>query len=313
MEELYKKYRPKTFSEVRGNEEIVEALKEKIAADNLPHFIILAGPPGCGKTTISRIIKRKLGVRDLDFFEINAASANGVEVARSVGEKCLYKPLGKSKNRLWLFDEAHRLTAACFAAMLKILEDTPPHAYFIFASSEAQKFPAAIKSRATTFNLRPLNDSQMEELLRSICEKEQLNVPDKVIEKIIECSFGQSRNALVALDGVKDLPADKMMQAVEKNIEAESKSFELLKALLWPKSRTSWTEVANVLKTYEEDPEQTRRYLMTAACNRLKDATKNDHERCFQLAYSMRKPFYDNGMNDLVFACRDFFEAVNSK
>lgn len=306
--ELYKKYRPKDFDEVAGNETVVQSLVEKLENETLPHFIIFAGPPGCGKTTLSRILKRKLGVRDLDFTEINAANANGVEVARQVAEKCVYKPLGKSKNRLWLFDEAHRLTSACLAAMLKTLEDTPDHAYFIFASSEAQKFPDAIKSRATTFTLRPLNDEQMKNLLNRICEMEELSIPEEAIDKIIEVSGGQSRNALVALDNIKDLRETKMIEAIEKNAQAENKCFELLKALMW--GRGAWKEIADILKNFEEDPEQTRRYLMTVACNRLKDSTKKDHDKCFQLAYSMRKPFYDNGMNDLIFACRDFYEEV---
>lgn len=309
--ELYKKYRPKDFDEVAGNETIVKSLKEKLEKDTLPHFIIFAGPPGCGKTTLSRILKTKLGVRDLDFTEINAANANGVEVARQVAEKCLYRPLGKGKNRLWLFDEAHRLTAACFAAMLKTLEDTPDHAYFIFASSEAQKFPEAIKSRATIFTLRPLNDSQMKVLLKRICSEEALDVPEEAINRIIEVSNGQSRNALVALDGIKDLDKNKMAAAIEEIAQSESKCYALLKALLW--GRGDWKEIADVLKDLDEDPEQTRRYLMTVACNRLMDKTKKDHEMCFQLAYSMKKPFYDNGKNDLVFACRDFFEEVYAK
>lgn len=309
--ELYKKYRPKDFDEVAGNESIVQSLKEKLSNDSLPHFIIFAGPPGCGKTTLSRILKKKLQVRDLDFTEINAANANGVEVARQVAEKCLYRPLGKSKNRLWLFDEAHRLTSACFAAMLKTLEDTPDHAYFIFASSEAQKFPEAIKSRATIFTLRPLNDDQMRELLSNICDREDIDIPEEAIDKIVEVSNGQSRNALVALDSIKDLKKEKMVNAIEKIAESESKCFELLKALLWGDGR--WNKIADILKNFEEDPEQTRRYLMTVACNRLRDSSKKDHDKCFQLAYSMRKPFYDNGMNDLIFACRDFFEEVYSR
>lgn len=310
--ELYKKYRPKNFEEVFGNKTVLDSLAGKIEKKDIPHFMIFAGPPGCGKTTVSRILKEKLGVRDIDFVEINAATQNGVEVARAVAEKCIYKPLGNGKNRLWLFDEAHRLTAACLAAMLKTLEDTPSHAYFIFASSEAQKLPEAIRSRATIYTMKPLDAGEMERLLRKVCEEESLKIPDEVLEKIIDVSMGQSRNALVALDAVKNLSGKKMIEAVERSAQQESKSFELLKSLLW--GRGKWNEIANILKDFEEDPEQTRRYLMTCACNRLKDPSKEkDHELCYQLAFSMKKPFYDNGMNDLVFACHDFWREAYGK
>lgn len=311
MAELYKKYRPKDFDEIYGNEAVVNSIVRKLEENDLPHFMILAGPPGCGKTTVSRILKQKLEVRDMDFTEINAATQNGVDVARDIGQKCQYKPLGKGKNRLWLFDEAHRLTAACLAAMLKTLEDTPEHAYFIFATSEDKKLSDAIRSRATIFNMKPLTDSQMTKLLNDIAEKEDIEVPDEIIEKIVEVSLGQSRNALVALDAVKNLPKSKMKEAVEQSMQAESKCFDLLKALLW--GRGDWASIAKVLKDFNEDPEQTRRYLMTAACNQLKDPAKaKNHEASFQLAYSMKKPFYDNAMNDLIFACRDFWNEVYS-
>lgn len=307
--ELYKKYRPSDFDEVVGNETVLSSIQNKLENGTLPHFMIFAGPPGCGKTTLSRILKEKLEVRDMDFVEINAADQNGVEVARAIAEKVVYKPLGKGKNRLWLFDEAHRLTPACLAAMLKILEDTPQHAYFIFATSEDKKLSDAIRSRATIYTMKPLDDKQMEHLLRSICRKERMRVPDKAIDKIIEVSMGQSRNALVALDSIKDLSEDKMNEAIERSAQQESKCFELLKALLW--GRGNWGDIAKILQNFEEDPEQTRRYLMTVCCNQLKDPAKSkNHENCFQLAYSMKKPFYDNGMNDLIFACRDFWNEV---
>ena len=146
----------------------------------------------------------------------------------------------------------------------------------------------------------------MEKLLKVVCHKEKIRIPDKIISKIIEFSNGQCRNALVSLDAVKDLEPSEMESAVQKNIETQSKCFELLKALMWGKGQ--WKEIADILKDFQEDPEQTRRYLLTCVCNRLKDSSKKDHDRCYQLAYSFRHPFYDNGMNDLVFACRDFFE-----
>lgn len=307
--ELYKKYRPSDWDEVVGNEAVVKSLRDKVEKGTLPHFIVFAGQPGCGKTTLSRILKDKLGVQDMDFTEINAANQNGVEVARDVADKCVYKPLGRGKFRMWLFDEAHKLTSACQQSMLKTLEDTPEHAYFIFASSEADKLLPAIKSRATVYTLKPLEHNQMAGLLKRICHKEKIKVPAEVIEKIIELSNGQSRNALVALDGVRDLDEEQMLGAVEELAQQQAKAYELLKALLW--GHGTWKEIADVLKDFTEDPEQTRRYLMTVVCNRLKDSTKKDHDKCYQLAYSMRKPFYDNGMNDLVFACRDYWEETN--
>lgn len=312
MAELYKKHRPQDFDQIVGNKSVISSLQSKIKNGDLPHFMVFAGPPGCGKTTISRILKEKLEVRDLDFREINAATDNGVDVARDIAEKCRYKPFKPGKNRLWLFDEAHRLTPQCLAAMLKTLEDTPEHAYFIFATSEHQKLSEAIKSRATIYTMKPLNDAEMQGLLTDIAEKEGFEIPEPVLEKIITVSLGQSRNALVALDAIKSLPPKKMLEAVERAAQEESKCYDLLKALLW--GNGTWKSIATILENFEEDPEQTRRYLMTAACNQLKSPDKErSHDAAFQLAYSMKNPFYNNGFNDLVFACRDFWVEVYGK
>ena len=147
MHELYKKYRPDGYGDLVGQAPAVKVLRG-LLKKGLPHAMLLTGPSGCGKTTVARIIKNKLQCQDSDFVELNSASDRGIDVIRGIdGRMRLGGLLGGP--RIWLFDECHRLTKDAQEAMLKYLEDTPSHVYFLLATTEPDKLITAIRTRCT--------------------------------------------------------------------------------------------------------------------------------------------------------------------
>src|SRR5437773_2031788 len=129
MRELYKKHRPRKFADVVGQPRAVAALESMVAAGEVPHSVLFAGPSGTGKTTLARILARELGCGK-NFKEINAAESRGIDSIREVQSVMGLAPMG-GKCRVWLWDEAHRLTPDSQSALLKTLEDTPSHVYFM--------------------------------------------------------------------------------------------------------------------------------------------------------------------------------------
>lgn len=257
-------------------------------------------------TTMARILKDKLEIDDEDFQEINAADKNGVEDCRAIARAMNYRPLKKNKARLFLFDEAHRLSDAAFTTLLKPLEDTPDYVYVIFATSEPTKLPKPILSRGTIYKFNPLNDIEMRRLIKEISKQEGFELDKELINRVVDTAAGSARTALVSLDKIKDLEPEEAAKELEKYQNSESCAYKLLEALIW--KNQGWQSVANILKDLNEDPERVRRYLMTVASNGLCDVTKaKNFNKYDMLMVCFKDPFYNNGKSDLVLACRDFY------
>ena len=302
MTELYKAYRPVNFDEVVGNESTIKSIKQKIKSKTLPHFILLTGPSGCGKTTVARILKTELGCGDDDFLEFNCANRNGVELAREIERDYRKKPIGGG-IRIYYLDEAHSLTTACESSLLKPLEDTPEHCYFIFATTDPQKILNTIKTRATEYKFSALTFAQMKELIEEIVEVEEKELSPEIIGDIFECCGGSARLALVLLDKIIDLNTEEQKDVLEEAKRTEASSFELLKGLMcWGSS--GWAPVARALANNTDDPEGIRRYLRSCAMNQLMDPSKSkNHDRSFAILQCTETMFYDKPA--LVQACYD--------
>jgi DNA polymerase-3 subunit gamma/tau len=168
---LYRKYRPQSFKEVIGEDHIVSVLENEIKLGNLAHAYLFSGSRGTGKTSVARIFAQAIGTSKNDLYEIDAASNNGVDEIRELGESVHTLPFD-SKYKVYILDEAHMLSKAAFNAFLKTLEEPPAHVIFILATTELEKLPETIQSRCQTFVFKRPNQSVLKEFVLSIAKKE---------------------------------------------------------------------------------------------------------------------------------------------
>jgi len=219
---LYRRYRSQTFAEVVGQEHVTRTLKNAIANGQVAHAYLLAGPRGIGKTSIARIIAKAVncpktkngdpcdacencvGIREgrfLDLIEIDAASNRGVDEMRDLREKVRFAP-SQGQYKVYVIDEAHQLTSDAFNALLKTLEEPPPHVIFVLATTEAQKIPATIVSRTQRFDLRRIPHKAMVQQLAAIAKSEKMQVDPAALEAISRHAQGSLRDAESILDQV---------------------------------------------------------------------------------------------------------------
>ena len=218
---LYRKYRPKTFDDVVGQDVIVKTLKNAVINDKISHAYLFAGPRGCGKTSIAKIFAKlvncqnsKDGIpceicvcctqnneQNMDIIEMDAASNNGVDEIREINNKVNLVPsLGKYK--VYIIDEVHMLTIGAFNALLKTLEEPPKHAIFILATTDPHKVPVTILSRCQRFDLKKISNDSLFERLKYICDSENVSITDDAISLIARLGDGSLRDAIGILDQV---------------------------------------------------------------------------------------------------------------
>lgn len=300
---LYIKYRPKDLDEVVGNDDVMGYLKgfflkgDGFSSEDSPHVFLLHGPTGCGKTTVARIMAHELGCGAMDFKEINMADFRGIDTARELIRTSRYKAL-EGDVRVWLIDEAHRMTGDAQNALLKLLEDTPDHTYYLLATTEPEKLLPTVKGRCVQLKLQPLNDRQMFGLLRSIVKAEGKRLTKSVYAQIIQDALGLPRNALQVLERVLAVPEEQQLAAARQAAEQYSQSIELCRALL---GRSGWRKVANILKGLkDQDAESVRRHVLGYAQAVL---LNEDNEKAAHVIEEFWEPLYNIGFPGLVFAC----------
>lgn len=217
---LYRKWRPKTFDDVVGQNHITETLKQQVAGQRLSHAYLFTGTRGTGKTTCAKILSRAvnclspvrgnpcnnceacLGIENgsiLDVLELDAASNNGVDQVRELREEAIYSPAAVRK-RVYIIDEVHMLTNHAFNALLKILEEPPNHLMFILATTELNKVPATIKSRCQQFAFKRILPSQISQRLQYVAKQEQLQLTPEGATLLARLADGGMRDALSLLD-----------------------------------------------------------------------------------------------------------------
>ena len=217
---LARKWRPKTFDDLVGQDYITQTLKNAISTGKIAHAFIFSGPRGVGKTSSARIVAKALNCingptadpcsecsfcneisegKSLDVIEIDAASHTGVNDVREIIENIKYLPTS-GKNKIYIIDEAHMLSQSAFNALLKTLEEPPPHVLFILATTEVHKIPVTILSRCQRYDFKKVAVDKIKEQLASITSKEKIKIQDETLYIIAQESDGSMRDALSLMD-----------------------------------------------------------------------------------------------------------------
>lgn len=191
---LYRKYRPKKFSEVLGQEPIVTALKGAIEQKNIGHAYLFAGTRGTGKTSLARIFADTIGTKEVDLYEIDAASNRGVDDVRALREEVHTVPFD-SPYKVYIVDEVHMLTKEAFNALLKTLEEPPAHVIFILATTEQEKLPDTIISRCQTFTFRKPTTALLKKMILTVSKKEGYTLEQSSAELLALLANGSYRDA----------------------------------------------------------------------------------------------------------------------
>ncbi|MGL5278756.1 MAG: DNA polymerase III subunit gamma/tau [Cetobacterium sp.] len=232
---LYRKYRPKGFEEIAGEQEIVQTLKNSLKSNRLAHAYLFTGPRGVGKTSIARLMAKGLncltnGITDtpcnicenckeismgnfLDLIEIDAASNRGIDEIRQLKEKINYSP-SKGRKKVYIIDEVHMLTKEAFNALLKTLEEPPEHVLFILATTEPDKILPTIISRCQRYDFKSVNYRDMRGKLLYIVDSEGYKIDEASLVAIYEASGGSMRDSISILERL-------MINTEEKNIVIE--------------------------------------------------------------------------------------------
>ncbi|WP_369415013.1 DNA polymerase III subunit gamma and tau [Nocardioides jiangxiensis] len=219
---LYRRYRPETFAEVIGQDHVTEPLRAALANNRVNHAYLFSGPRGCGKTTSARILARALncekapisdpcgecescrdlargGPGSIDVIEIDAASHGGVDDARDLREKAFFAPV-KSRYKIYIIDEAHMVTTQGFNALLKLVEEPPPHLRFVFATTEPEKVLPTIRSRTHHYPFRLIPPRLLSGYLGQLCEAEGVAIEPAALPLVVRAGGGSARDTLSVLD-----------------------------------------------------------------------------------------------------------------
>ena len=230
---LYLKYRPRTFGEVEGQEHVTRTLKNALALGRVAHAYLFTGPRGTGKTTTARLLAKAVNClakdgekpcnacavcraineeRMLDLIEIDAASNTSVEDIRDLRDKVDFRP-GEAQFKVYIIDEVHMLSNAAFNALLKTLEEPPPHVIFVLATTDPQKIPATVISRVQRFDFRRLTLAEITSRLNYIAKNENIKIESAAVDLVARQATGALRDAESLLDQLISYGGDEITLA----------------------------------------------------------------------------------------------------
>ena len=248
---LYTKYRPQDLGEVRGQESVVSLFENALKESSLGHAYLFKGGRGTGKTSVARIIARRLGTAPVDIIELDAASNRGIDEMRSLKENISSLPFS-SPYKVYIIDEAHMLTLQAANALLKTLEEPPAHVIFILATTDPDKLPATIISRCQVIDFKKPSLTVLSQCIRDIAEKEGISLDEESIAYVARLGNGSFRDAESHLEklfrsvGKKEITIEDAMKVFR--FSSEDYEVQFLKSLMEKDGET----LASLVRVLEE-------------------------------------------------------------
>lgn len=288
---LHVKYRPQSFKEVRGQDAVIKSLKAAMTASAKPHAFMFSGPPGTGKTTLARIIAKACNVPPDGVIEFDAASKSGKDDMRELMSSLQYQGFGSSPNKMIICDEVHRLSKEAWDVLLKPIEEPPEHVFFALCTSNPSKVPAAQLTRVLRYDLKPVTDKVIEDLIFDVCDAEGYKTADSVLMECVDAANGSPRQALINLAKVYSCDAAEEARTLLSAVAQDKDIIDICRQLIARK--LTWKTLRDTLKAMPSpDAESIRIVISCYLAGCIMNA--RDERDCADLcgiAYRFSKPY----------------------
>lgn len=306
--ELYNKYRPKSFSEVVGNEDAIKSIKAEL--EHGSHTFLLNGPAGCGKTTLAYIMANELGANDMSIHIINSSSNTGIDTVRQIEKEVQYAPMTGDCS-VYILDEVHMQSSSAQNAILKVLEDCPEYVYFFLCTTDPQKLIKALQTRCSIVTVKALSHDQMTLLLRKVCHKEGVKVSVDILEQVADLSEGSGRRALKTLAAILYLDNDEERRNYLKNNTVSDENKDAIEFARVLARGASWEEITAALKTCDlSNPEGIRQLILSYA-NTILMKGLNGNAMAMLMGFT-EADTYKNGKFALTYGALNYLNYLKS-
>lgn len=287
---LHIKYRPTSFAEVVGQDEVVRSLKGLLKGGSTPHSFLFIGPSGCGKTTLARILAKELKCEPSNIIEADAATKNGIDDVRSLTENLKYLGFGDKPNKMIMLDECHALSKPAWQSLLKAVEEPPPHVFFAFCTTESSKVPETIVTRCHSYNLKSVGRKVLMDLLAEVVDAEGLEVPDTFIAMAANAADGSPRKALVLLSLISSCSTEEEAAILLDKPTENKEIIDLCRLLV--AGGLKWDHFVSTLRQMPDQNPESMRIVMVnylAAC--LIRSKEKEVPRLLDLLNAFGTPF----------------------